>query len=162
MKPISQFALEKHDGPCEKWPQRSRLFLDGRPTGVTLPGYTLLQQFETSDGYILVTDCDCPFEEMTSFALVSKQLRLESCRWLGWMYETFLLEHIEWLDDRTFIAVFCGGDRWRFTIRSWGIPYIRPRLRLQWLSQAKPGGDGGQAKPTDTGRPTACTGADGQ
>lgn len=162
MKPISRFALEEHDGPYEKWPLRSRLFLDGQPADITLPGYRLLHQFETLDGYILVTDYDCPYEEITNFALLSKQLRLHSCRWLGWMYETFLLDRIEWLDERTFIAVFCGGDRWRFTIRCWGIPYFRPRLRLQRLGRALPGGNGGQAKPAETGRTTACTGAEGQ
>jgi hypothetical protein len=131
MTPISRFTLENHDGPYETWPLRSRLFLDGLPTDLTLPGYTLLHQFETAQGYVLVTDCDCPHEEVTSFALVSTRLRLQSCRWLGWMYETFLLERLDWRDDRTFIASFCGGRRWRFTIRRWGIPYLRPRLRVQ-------------------------------
>jgi hypothetical protein len=78
------------------------------------------------------------------------------------MYETFLLERIEWQNERTFVAVIHGGGRWRFTIRSWGIPYIRPRLRLQWLGLEQPGGDSGQAEPADTGRTTTCTGADGQ
>lgn len=131
MKPISRFTLEEREGPYEKWPLRSRLFLDRQPTGITLPGYQLLYQFETPDGYILVTDYDGPYEEITNFALVSKQLRLLSCRWLGWTYETFLLERIDWETERRFTAVIYGGGRWRFTIRSWGIPYIRPRLRLQ-------------------------------
>ena len=131
MKPINRFTLEKHDGPYEKWPLRSLLYLDSRPTGISLPGYTLLQQFETLSGYILVTDYDCPYEEITSFALISEQLRLQSCRWIGWMYETFLLERIEWINDWTFTAFFCGNLRCQLTIRTWGIPYIRPRLKLQ-------------------------------
>ncbi len=76
MDAISRFTLEQHDGPYETWPLRSRLFLDGEPTGISLPGYALLHQFETSNGYVLVTDYDCPFEEITNFILVSKQLRL--------------------------------------------------------------------------------------
>ncbi len=82
MKPITRFGMEKHDGPYETWPLRSRVSLDGKPTDISLPGYTLLHQFETANGYILVTDYDCPYEEITSFALISKQLRLQSCRWL--------------------------------------------------------------------------------
>jgi hypothetical protein len=137
MKPINRFALEKHDGPYEKWPLRSRLFLDGKPTDLSLPGYALLHQFETSDGCILVTDHDCPYEEITNFVLISRHLRLLSCRWLGWMYETFLLERIEWIDARTFIAFVGGSDHcWRLSVRSWGIPYIRPRLKLQRVDQA--------------------------
>lgn len=142
MKPISRFALEKHDGPYEKWPPRSRLSLDGEPTDISLPGYTLLYQFETPSGYVLVTDYDCPYEEITNFALLSRQLRLQSCRWLGWMYETFLLERIEWSDDRTFTAFFCGNLCCRFTVRSWGIPYIRPRLKLQLDRSGVPGAGG--------------------
>jgi hypothetical protein len=149
MKPINRFTLEKHDGPYEKWPVRSRVFLDGKPTDISLPGYRLLHQFETSSGYILVTDYDCPYEEITNFALVSRQLRLQSCRWLGWMYETFLLERIEWIDDRTFTAFFCGNFCCRFTVRSWGIPYIRPRLKLQ-LDRSGVPVDGGGRPPMGT------------
>jgi hypothetical protein len=136
MKAISRFTLEQHDGPYKTWPPRSRLFLDGEPTGIRLPGFVLLHQFETSDGYILVTDYDCPFEEITNFTLLNKKLRLQSCRWLGWIYESFLLQRIEWLDDCTFIAVIYHEHRYRFTIRSWWIPYIRPRLKMKYLGKA--------------------------
>jgi hypothetical protein len=149
MKPITRFALEKHDGPYETWPLRSRLSLDGEPTDISLPGYTLLHQFETSNGYILVTDYDCPFEEITNFALISKQLRVQSCRWVGWMYETFLLERIEWIDDRTFTAHFHGSLCCRLTVRTWGIPYVRPRLKLQ-LDRALAPGDVGVQPLTGT------------
>jgi hypothetical protein len=149
MKPINRFTLETHDGPYDKWPLRSRLSLDGKPTGISLPGYTLLHQFETSNAYILVTDYDCPFEEITNFALISKPLRLQSCRWVGWMYETFLLERIEWIDDRTFTAFFYGNLCCRLTIRSWGIPYIRPRLKLQ-LDRSGVTADGGVRAPVGT------------
>jgi hypothetical protein len=146
MKPINRFTLEKHDGPYEAWPLRSRLSMDGKPTDISLPGYALLHQFEIPNGYVLVTDYDCPYEEITNFALISKQLRLQSCRWLGWMYETFLLDRIEWIDDRTFTAFFCGNFCCRFTVRSWGIPYIRPRLKLQ-LDRSSVPGDGGVRPP---------------
>lgn len=152
MNSTNRFRLEKHEGPYDKWPLRSRLFLDGEPTGIFLPGYSLLCQFETPYGFILVTDYDCPYEEITNFAFISRQMRLVSCRWLGWMYTSFLLDRIEWLDHRTFIAIFSGDDRCRFTIRSWGIWYIRPRLKMQWLGQPKPAG--GEA---DADRTTRCT-----
>ena len=142
MKAIDRFTLEKHDGPYEQWPLRSRLSLDGKLTGISLPGYELLHQFEIPSGYILVTDYDCPHEEFTHFALISKELRLQSCRWLGWMYDTFLLERIEWRDDRSFTAFFCGNFCFRLTVRSWGIPYLRPRLKLQFDRPRVPADDG--------------------
>ena len=137
MKLINRFHLQQHEGPYEKWPVRSRLFADGEPTGILLPGYSLLYQFETPYGFVLVTDYDCPYEETTSFSFISSQMRLLSCRRLGWMYTSFLLNRIEWLDDRNFMAVFSGEDRCRFTIRSWGIWYIRPRLKMKWLGQRR-------------------------
>src|SRR5262249_4882500 len=133
MNAITRFTLEQHDGPYETWPLRSRLFLDGEPTGLLLPGYTLLHQFETPEGYLLVTDYDCPFEEITNFILVSKRLRVLSCRWLGAMYQSYLLERVEWIDERTFIAVIYHEYRYRFTIRSWGISFLRPRLKMEYL-----------------------------
>jgi hypothetical protein len=105
MHSITRFTLEQHAGPYEKWPLWSRLLLDGERTGVSLPGYALLHQFEIPDGFVFATDCDCPFEEVTCFSFVSKQLRLLSRRWLGCMYESFLLERIEWIDERHF---HCG------------------------------------------------------
>ena len=135
MNPISRFTLERHGGPYESWPLRSRLFLDGELTGISLPGYELLHQFECRDGFVLVTDYDCPFEEMTNFILVSKNLRLQSCRWLGGMYESFLLQRIEWVDERNFVAVIYQEHRYLLTIRSWWIPYFRPRLRMKYLGK---------------------------
>ena len=96
-----------------------------------------------------MTDYDCPHEEITNFALISKQLRLQSCRWLGWMYDTFLLERIEWRDDRSFTAFFCGNFCFRLTVRSWGIPYMRPRLKLQ-LDRPSVPGDDDVRQPTET------------
>jgi len=140
MKPINRFSLEKQDGPYQTWPVNSRLFFDGAPTGASLPGYQLLCQFEVPDGYILVTDYDCPFEEITNFAFLDGRLRLKSCRWLGWMYETYLLTRLEWVDEKTFIVIINEQVAYRFTIHRWGIPYLRPRLRLEWLGWVPPEG----------------------
>lgn len=150
MNVIHRFTLEQHEGPTDKWPLYSRLLCGGEWTGVSLPGYALLHQYETPYGYIFVTDYDCPFEEITNFVLVSKRLRVLSCRWLGAMYDTFLLDGIEWVDDRTFIATIYKDCRWRFTIRSWGIPYIWPWLKMQWLGNAPSGS--GPDSPGDKAR----------
>jgi hypothetical protein len=131
MTAVNRFALQGHDGPYESWPLESRLIADGMPTKTKLPGYTLLHQFETAGAYLLITDYDCPFEERTSFVLLGKSLRVLSCRALGGWFASFLLQDIEWIDGSHFIAVFNGDDRWRLTIRAWGIPLLRPRLKLE-------------------------------
>ena len=92
----------------------------------------MLWQFETSGGYLLITDYDCPFEEITNFALLSTDLRLLSCRWIGVPYESFVLDAVDWLDERRFVAT-CGGLWWLFTIRPFGIWYAYPRLGMKRL-----------------------------
>lgn len=131
MNRITRFSLEKHQGPYAKWPLRSRLFVDGQATRIRVPGYSLIHQFEIPRGYLLVTDADCPFEETTSFILLSKSLRLLSCRMLLVPYGSFNLDRLEWIDDSRLWAVFHDEDYWLVTIRSWGIPFLLPRLRLR-------------------------------
>jgi hypothetical protein len=114
---LDRFALETHDGPYEKWPPKSRLIVDGALTEARVPGYSLLHQFEITDGYLLVTDYDCPFEEATNFILLDRQLEILAHRSIGAPYCSFLLEKIEWLDDHNLIAVFYQDDRWKVSIR---------------------------------------------
>ncbi|HEX8391448.1 MAG TPA: hypothetical protein VF665_03740 [Longimicrobium sp.] len=125
-----RFSLEKHAGPYESWPLRTRLFADGEPTDVRIPAYVMLHQFQVDDGYLLIGDQDCPFEEATVFALLSHDLRLLSCRVVGHAYNTFLLTGLEWVNPRQLIASFGDDLRMRVTIRPRGIPVILPRLRL--------------------------------
>lgn len=130
MKQMNRFTLVRHDGPYTSRPTRSMLLLDGEPTTVSLPGYELRHQFETPDGYVFVTDFDCPFEEITSFILVNKTLSRQSCRWI-----LCPLPRVEWIDERNFVALINDEHRYLFTIRSWWIPYVRPRLRMKRLPQ---------------------------
>jgi hypothetical protein len=130
MQTTTRFSLEQHAGPYEKWPLRSRLLSDGVRSDTRIPGYVLLHQFATPSGYLLVTDCDCPFEEATSFVLLDKKSRVLSCRTLSIPYGSFNLDKLEWLDDRHARITFWDHDHWLLTIREWGIPYLRPRLRL--------------------------------
>ena len=125
---INRFALESHAGPYEKWPLKSRLIVDGALTKIGVGGYSLLHQFELPDGYLLVTDYDCPFEEATDFILLSRDLHVLSQRSIGGAYCSFLLDKIEWIDARNLIAVFYQDDRWKISIAAHKIPYSRLRI----------------------------------
>jgi hypothetical protein len=133
VSPTARFALERHAGPYERWPSRSRLFVDGRATATRMAGYSLLHQYELDDGWLLVTDYDCPFEEVTAFTLLDPELRIVAERKIGWMYNTFLLTGLRWLDGRRLIASFGDDYRVLVTIRRRGFPLLRPRLKLQRL-----------------------------
>lgn len=77
MTPITRFSLEAHAGPYAGWPRRSRLLDAGRSTSTWLPGYQLGFQFALDDGgFLLVSDWDCPFEEVYEVLLLSPSLRL--------------------------------------------------------------------------------------
>jgi hypothetical protein len=130
---VDRFSLERHKGPEESWPLRSRLFLDGQPTRIRLWGHYLRHQFEIPAGYILICDDDCQFEEVTHFSLVSRKMRLMSWRFAGWVYCSFAVSSLRWLDDRHLKVLFSGGDDDPFllTIRRWNIPYLHPRLALR-------------------------------
>jgi hypothetical protein len=149
MNIINRFSLERHHGAYEEWPLRTRLYFDGKPTKVRVPGYSILHQFQIPLGYLLVTDCDCPFEETTSFILVSPTLRLLSFRMLFVPYGSFNLARVEWIDSATFWAVFFQEDYWRVTIRSWGIPFFRPRLTIRRDATRRLVGSDGGRRPNE-------------
>lgn len=132
MEKVGIFSLERHEGPYEKWPLRTRLFVNGEPSNTTVPGYTLLHQFRTDYGYLLVTDCDCPFEETTNFVLIdSNSMKTLSYRQFFVPYGSFNLDSFEWLDNQTAKVTFYKDDHWLLTLRSKGIPFLSPRMKAQ-------------------------------
>jgi hypothetical protein len=75
-KRIGRFALLPSGGV-------SQLVTDGQVTSTHVPGIALLDQFETSACYQLVTDQDCPFEETFHFILLDRDLHVCARRSLG-------------------------------------------------------------------------------
>ncbi len=67
---------------------------------------------------------------MTHFTLCDSSLRRLSNRFLGGPYVSFLLRRVEWLDPQRFMAIFDEYCQYLLTIRSWGIPWLHPRLKL--------------------------------
>ena len=131
--PIERFSLERHTGPYELWPLRTRLLADGVPTGIRLPAYSMLHQYETAAGFLIAMDCDCPFEEATTFALVSRDLRLLGRRTFSTMYGSYLLLDLRWKDDDRFVATFNADVRYEVTIRDRSIPFLSSRLGVREL-----------------------------
>ncbi|NJK52152.1 MAG: hypothetical protein HC936_03770 [Leptolyngbyaceae cyanobacterium SU_3_3] len=137
MKAVQLFALESHSGPYDKWPLRTRLLIDGKLSPILIPGYILLCQFKIDDGYLLVTDCDCPYEETTSFILLSNDMKLISYKMLFVLYGSFNFESIAWINSQYAQVTFWKNDIWNLRIRKFDIPYLLPRLILQRHGQTK-------------------------
>lgn len=114
---ISDFNLERHDGPYHTWPDATRLFFQERDTGRKLRGFTLEAQFRVDNRYLLVTSYDCPFEELTRFYLLDDRFRTLGHVWKGWAYTSWLLKAITPESPATFIVEFCGAEEWRLTVR---------------------------------------------
>lgn len=68
---IGRFALLPSGGV-------SQLLSDGQVTPIHVPGIAILDQFEISAGYLLVTDQDCPFEETFHFILLDRDLHVRA------------------------------------------------------------------------------------
>jgi hypothetical protein len=137
MQTTTRYALEPHAGPYESWPLRSCLVIDGQPSAVRIPGYSLLRQYALPSGYLLVTDYDCPFEEATSFVLLDRNSRVLCCRTLSVPYGSYNFDKMAWIDERHARITFHDDDHWSLTIRDWGIPLLRPRLRLGRLGATR-------------------------
>jgi len=137
MTALTEFSLEKHSGPYESWPLRSRLLRNGQPTRISLTGHQLLYQFNTEDGFLFVTDYDCPFEESTHLTLCDSNLRCLSRRFFGAPYTSFMLRKAEWLDPRRIVVIFDEYCQHLVTIRRWGIRYLWPRLKVSRMKSPK-------------------------
>jgi hypothetical protein len=130
MDEITEFSLETHAGPYETWPVKSRLLRNGQPTRASLPGYVLLHQFRVAEGFLFITDYDCPFEEMTELTLCDHNLRRLSHRSFGAPYCSYLLQGVQVVDSRRLIVTIYKDHPSLVTLRDWNIPYLVPRLKI--------------------------------
>jgi hypothetical protein len=131
MNPLERFALWQSEDPDAPSPGTSQVIIDGHRSALVISGRTLLRQYETASGYLLVTDFDCPFDEAVCFVLISKDLqRVLGEHMVGYVYSSYDLDELIWLDEAHFFATFMdlADYRFYFTIRRFGIPWIYPRL----------------------------------
>jgi hypothetical protein len=137
MKPTEHFSFLPNAGARDTWPLKTVLFANGAATSLKIPGNSLLRQFETINGYLIITDEDCPFEETTHFILLNHNLtKILSSRRVSAPYCSYQLASIEWADNNRFVAIFQeSSDRWEFTIRNRGIPFLLPQLKMvrRWI-----------------------------
>lgn len=117
---------------------RSRLWVDGTPTRVKVPGYNLIGQCELAAGQLLVTDLDCPFDETTFFLLLSPRWRVRSCTSLRHL---LVRSVVPVGPDEVEVSFF--GDRHlprRLGLRRHSIPFLLPKLAWRATPPAGPAG----------------------
>lgn len=80
---ISQFSLETHQGEYEMWPAKTKLYTNQNESKISLKGYHLNEQLETETGYMLILDCNCPYEEVLFIYFLSKDMQILSTKTIG-------------------------------------------------------------------------------
>ena len=109
MTPIKTFSLLPHDGPYETWGGVSQLLVDGVLTEHRVPGYILLHQFSIGDGYLLLLNYDCPYEESVVAVRLDIHLKVVTQNHFGFMNTIWDLEDISIEDPWTIDLYFGGG-----------------------------------------------------
>ena len=90
--------------------QQGRLLFDGAEAG-TVAGLELVAYFEIAAvGWLVVTDCDCPFEELVYLHLLDGNLRPIQSHSLGGAYAPGIVEGMERLGPARFHLLFPSRD----------------------------------------------------
>ena len=139
MRPINRFALDA-DGPAlDPEATHAALFVDGALTRYKLEGVRLVDQYETDSGYLLVTDCDCPYEELTVVTLLDKGFKPLDSKLLGkFVYvfpsRTFAVQRID-IDGIALVLQGSSADEGRYRVEVadvWSWRGRRPGLKAVW------------------------------
>ena len=127
MEIISHFSLEKHQGAYGTWPLKSKLFYDKKDTAVQITGYSLRYQFKLKnklkDEFLLITDWDCPFEEVTELWLLNSSFKIISHKSIGAWHSSWLLDDIKYVGPNQFLLLF-GDLSYNLTIRPGLFPWF--------------------------------------
>jgi len=127
MRKINRFALDA-DGPAlNPEATHAALIVDGARTRYKLEGVRLVDQYETDCGYLLITDCDCPYEELTVVTLLDKFVYVFPSR-------TFAVQRID-IDGIALVLQGSSADEGRYRVEVadvWSWRGRRPGLKAVW------------------------------
>ena len=103
MKKISRFSLDMEALAQDPEATHAPLLVDGVRTRYRLEGVRLVDQYEMNGGYLIFTDCDCPYEELTFVTLLDKGFKPVHSKMLGkFVYvfpsRTFAVQRIDIVD----------------------------------------------------------------
>ena len=108
MKKISRFSLDMEALAQDPEATHAPLLVDGVRTRYRLEGVRLVDQYEMNGGYLIFTDCDCPYEELTFVTLLDKGFKPLHSKMLGkFVYvfpsRTFAVQRID-IDDGALVV----------------------------------------------------------
>ena len=131
-RPTSRFSLREPDDAG-----RSLLLVDGQSTGTRVRGSALRWQFSLPQGFVLITDYDDPWEEITEITLLDASMKTIGTASLGgggtaFAHSTYQVKDLRWLDDRSFVTVPSAPEQgqYRVAISERALPVIGTRLKV--------------------------------
>lgn len=130
--PTTRFSLSDPDGAG-----RSLLWADGHPTDTRIRGSSLRWQFSLPKAFVLITDYDDPWEEITEITLLDTSLKTIGTASLGgggtaFALSTYQVKDIQWLDQHSFVTVPTTPEQGQFQIavRDRPFPVMGTRLKV--------------------------------
>jgi hypothetical protein len=120
MKQIARFALDVEALAQDPEATHAPLLVDGVRTRYKLEGVSLVDQYETDGGYLIFTDCDCPYEELTFVTLLDQGFKPLHSKMLGkFVYvfpsRTFAVQRID-IDDGALVVQGSGPEEGRYRV----------------------------------------------
>lgn len=113
---ISQAFALKSAGADEAAPPRSELLMNGRATGISLPGVVLEAQFQCGDSYLVFTTENIPYEEALHITLLGPDLRTLDHVELSHQFASGALTDVQIGGETQVRFSFFGGDLWELTV----------------------------------------------
>jgi hypothetical protein len=141
VKRVDKFALEPRDPVRDRDATTTMLLVDGKPAGISLEGLQLVDQFETENGYLLVTDYNDPWEELTVVTLLDAGLNQVAKKQLGkFLYvfpsRTFAAKRID-VDGDALVMQGSSPEEGRYRVEVKRSPAwlgARLNLRAAWFA----------------------------
>lgn len=139
MKKISRFALDMEALAQDPEATHAPLLVDGVRTPYKLEGVSLVDQYETESGYLIFTDGDCPYEELTFVTLLDKGFKPLHSKMLGkFVYvfpsRTFAVQRID-VDDGALVVHGSSPEEGRYRVEVadvWTWRGRRPGVKAVW------------------------------
>lgn len=112
--------------------ERRRLLYEGRDVG-SVAGEDLVAHFRVAGaGWLIVTDCDCPYEEMVYFHLLGGDFRRIETRHLGGIYAPGIVDDVRQEGPNRFSLTFPDAAvRQRITVEPRRAGWLR--LCRRWV-----------------------------
>ncbi len=139
MTKISRFSLDMDVIAQDPEATHASLLVDGVRTPYKLEGVSLVDQYETESGYLIFTDCDCPYEELTFVTLLDKGFKPLHSKMLGkFVYvfpsRTFAVQRID-IDDEALVVHGSSPEEGRYRVEVadvWTWRGRRPGVKAVW------------------------------